>query len=51
MVDTWEDRIAGTTITVARRMNIGWPRPMPFTRRAVDLAYNAAGATAIFSFV
>ena len=50
MADTWKDLNAGATITVAQRMNIRMASTNAIhkAREAVDFAYNAAGATAIF---
>jgi alkylation response protein AidB-like acyl-CoA dehydrogenase len=50
MADTWKDLSAGATITVAQRMNIRMASTNAIhkAREAVDFAYNAAGATAIF---
>ncbi|WP_141686512.1 acyl-CoA dehydrogenase family protein [Bradyrhizobium sp. LMTR 3] len=50
MADTWKDLTAGATITVAQRMNIRMASTHAIhkAREAVDFAYNAAGATAIF---
>src|SRR6059058_2401521 len=50
MADTWKDLSAGATITVAQRMNIRMASTHAIhkAREAVDFAYNAAGATAIF---
>ena len=47
---TWKDLTAGATITVAQRMNIRMASTNAIhrAREAVDFAYNAAGATAIF---
>jgi indole-3-acetate monooxygenase len=50
MADIWKDLVAGHTITVAQRMNIRMASTHAIhkAREAVDFAYNAAGATAIF---
>jgi len=50
MVDTWKDLAAGATITVAQRINMRMASTNAIhkAREAVDFAYNAAGATAIF---
>ena len=50
MADTWKDLCAGATITVAQRINIRMAATHAIhkAREAVDFAYNAAGATAIF---
>ena len=50
MADIWKDLNAGATITVAQRMNIRMASTHAIhkAREAVDFAYNAAGATAIF---
>ena len=50
MADIWKDLSAGATITVAQRMNIRMASTHAIhkAREAVDFAYNAAGATAIF---
>jgi alkylation response protein AidB-like acyl-CoA dehydrogenase len=50
MADTWKSLIAGATITVAQRINIRMAATHAIhkAREAVDFAYNAAGATAIF---
>lgn len=50
MADTWNDLTTGATITVAQRMNIRMASTHAIhkAREAVDFAYNAAGATAIF---
>jgi alkylation response protein AidB-like acyl-CoA dehydrogenase len=50
MADTWMDLSAGATITVAQRINIRMAATHAIhkAREAVDFAYNAAGATAIF---
>ena len=50
MADTWKDICGGATITVAQRMNIRMASTNAIhkAREAVDFAYNAAGATAIF---
>jgi indole-3-acetate monooxygenase len=50
MADTWKDLTAGATITLAQRMNIRMASTNAIhrAREAVDFAYNAAGATAIF---
>ena len=50
MADTWKDLAAGATITVAQRINMRMASTNAIhkAREAVDFAYNAAGATAIF---
>jgi alkylation response protein AidB-like acyl-CoA dehydrogenase len=50
MAETWKDLEAGATITVAQRMNIRMASTHAIhkAREAVDFAYDAAGATAIF---
>lgn len=50
MATTWQDLQAGKTITLAQRMEIrmGSTNAIHKAREAVDFAYNAAGATAIF---
>jgi len=50
MADTWKALSAGATITVAQRINIRMAatHAIQKAREAVDFAYNAAGATAIF---
>src|SRR5450432_3134031 len=50
MADTWKALAAGATITVAQRINIRMAATHAIhkAREAVDFAYNAAGATAIF---
>jgi indole-3-acetate monooxygenase len=50
MADIWKDLVAGATITVTQRMNIRMASTHAIhkAREAVDFAYNAAGATAIF---
>ena len=50
MADTWKALSAGATITVAQRINIRMAATHAIhkAREAVDFAYNAAGATAIF---
>jgi len=50
MADTWKDLSAGATITVAQRITIRMAATNAIhkAREAVDFAYNAAGATAIF---
>jgi indole-3-acetate monooxygenase len=50
MADTWKELCAGATITVAQRINIRMAATNAIhkAREAVDFAYNAAGATAIF---
>jgi indole-3-acetate monooxygenase len=50
MADTWKELCAGATITVAQRVNIRMAATHAIhkAREAVDFAYNAAGATAIF---
>src|SRR6202023_1747676 len=50
MVDTWKHLSAGATITVAQRITIrlAATNAIHKAREAVDFAYNAAGATAIF---
>src|SRR5476651_1980901 len=50
MADTWKSLCTGATITVAQRINIRMAATHAIhkAREAVDFAYNAAGATAIF---
>src|SRR3981189_1396974 len=50
MADTWKALTAGATITVEQRINIRMAATPAIhkAREAVDFAYNAAGATAIF---
>ena len=50
MADIWKDLSAGDTITVAQRITIRMASTNAIhkAREAVDFAYNAAGATAIF---
>src|SRR5712672_3295237 len=50
MADTWKALTAGATITVEQRINIRMAATHAIhkAREAVDFAYNAAGATAIF---
>jgi alkylation response protein AidB-like acyl-CoA dehydrogenase len=50
VADTWKELCAGATITVAQRVNIRMAATHAIhkAREAVDFAYNAAGATAIF---
>jgi alkylation response protein AidB-like acyl-CoA dehydrogenase len=50
MADTWKHLSAGATITVAQRITIrlAATNAIHKAREAVDFAYNAAGATAIF---
>jgi indole-3-acetate monooxygenase len=50
MADIWKDLVAGTDITVAQRITIRMAATHAIhkAREAVDFAYNAAGATAIF---
>jgi indole-3-acetate monooxygenase len=50
MADIWKDLSAGATITVAQRitMRLAATHAIHKAREAVDFAYNAAGATAIF---
>jgi alkylation response protein AidB-like acyl-CoA dehydrogenase len=50
MADTWKSLSAGATITVPQRINIRMAATHAIhkAREAVDFAYNAAGATAIF---
>ncbi|WP_426433637.1 acyl-CoA dehydrogenase family protein [Bradyrhizobium genosp. P] len=50
MADIWKDLVAGDSITVAQRMTIRMAATHAIhkAREAVDFAYNAAGATAIF---
>ena len=50
MADTWKELCAGATITVAQRITIrlAATNAIHKAREAVDFAYNAAGATAIF---
>jgi alkylation response protein AidB-like acyl-CoA dehydrogenase len=50
MADTWKHLAAGATITVEQRITIRMAATHAIhkAREAVDFAYNAAGATAIF---
>ncbi len=50
MADIWKDLCAGASITIAQRMTIRMAATHAIhrAREAVDFAYNAAGATAIF---
>ena len=50
MADIWKDLCAGATITVAQRITVRMAATHAIhkAREAVDFAYNAAGATAIF---
>ncbi len=50
MADIWKDLDGGATITVAQRitMRLAATHAIHKAREAVDFAYNAAGATAIF---
>jgi alkylation response protein AidB-like acyl-CoA dehydrogenase len=50
MADTWKELCAGASITVAQRITIRMAATHAIhkAREAVDFAYNAAGATAIF---
>src|SRR6202171_4571714 len=50
MADTWRDLCAGASITVEQRITIRMAATHAIhkAREAVDFAYNAAGATAIF---
>jgi alkylation response protein AidB-like acyl-CoA dehydrogenase len=50
MADIWKDLVAGADITVAQRITIRMAATHAIhkAREAVDFAYNAAGATAIF---
>ena len=50
MADIWKDLSAGASITVAQRITIRMAATHAIhkAREAVDFAYNAAGATAIF---
>jgi alkylation response protein AidB-like acyl-CoA dehydrogenase len=50
MADAWKELCAGATITVAQRITIRMAATHAIhkAREAVDFAYNAAGATAIF---
>lgn len=50
MADIWTDLVAGTSITAAQRVTIRMAATNAIhkAREAVDFAYNAAGATAIF---
>ena len=50
MVDIWKDLVAGASITVAQRITVRMAATNAIhkAREAVDFAYNAAGATAIF---
>jgi indole-3-acetate monooxygenase len=50
MADIWKDLCAGATITVAQRITVRMAATHAIhkAREAVDFAYNASGATAIF---
>jgi alkylation response protein AidB-like acyl-CoA dehydrogenase len=50
MADIWKELCAGATITVAQRITVrlAATHAIHKAREAVDFAYNAAGATAIF---
>jgi alkylation response protein AidB-like acyl-CoA dehydrogenase len=50
MADIWKHLSAGTTITVEQRITIrlAATHAIHRAREAVDFAYNAAGATAVF---
>jgi len=50
MAEIWKDLVAGASITVAQRITIRMAATNAIhkAREAVDFAYNAAGATAIF---
>ena len=50
MAEIWKDLVAGATITVAQRITVRMAATHAIhkAREAVDFAYNAAGATAIF---
>jgi alkylation response protein AidB-like acyl-CoA dehydrogenase len=50
MADIWKDLVAGTSISVEQRVIIRMAATHAIhkAREAVDFAYNAAGATAIF---
>ena len=50
MADIWKDLVAGDTITVGQRITVRMAATNAIhkAREAVDFAYNAAGATAIF---
>ncbi|HEV7602308.1 MAG TPA: acyl-CoA dehydrogenase family protein, partial [Bradyrhizobium sp.] len=50
MADIWKDLCAGASITVAQRITVRMAatHAIHTARNAVDFAYNAAGATAIF---
>jgi alkylation response protein AidB-like acyl-CoA dehydrogenase len=50
MAEIWKDLCAGASITVAQRINmrLAATNAIHKAREAVDFAYNAAGATAIF---
>lgn len=50
MADIWKDLCAGASITVAQRITVRMAATHAIhkAREAVDFAYNAAGATAIF---
>src|SRR3954451_14716442 len=50
MADIWKDLVAGASITVAQRITVRMAATHAIhkAREAVDFAYNAAGATAIF---
>ena len=50
MAEIWKDLVAGASITVAQRITVRMAATHAIhkAREAVDFAYNAAGATAIF---
>src|SRR3954449_12113278 len=50
MAEIWQDLVAGASITVAQRITVRMAATNAIhkAREAVDFAYNAAGATAIF---
>jgi alkylation response protein AidB-like acyl-CoA dehydrogenase len=50
MADIWKDLVAGASITIEQRITIRMAatHAIQKAREAVDFAYNAAGATAIF---
>jgi len=50
MADIWKDLVAGNSITAAQRVTVRMAATHAIhkAREAVDFAYNAAGATAIF---
>jgi alkylation response protein AidB-like acyl-CoA dehydrogenase len=50
MAEIWKDLVAGASITVAQRITVRMAATNAIhkAREAVDFAYNAAGATAIF---